>query len=143
MKIAFLLTNHVRTNVRSIEDLKENLNYVFSQFDATEIDFFYSTWFSEDVDFTKLKEVLELKVLDIETEDEYCFSTRKYASDFEVFIENYKNNSSDYNYFSAHSMSNNWKGGFNIFYKLDRGLRIIKDYEKKNGLNYQLKEKIV
>lgn len=136
MNIAILLTGQVRQYF----DVKSNINNLISALvDKCNIDLFCTTNFDSNIDFNKLQNDFDFKLLDIETYNEY---TKNFINDHDQFINFcnfYKNNNADYLRFSNRDWENKvWKNVPVIFHKLHRGLRLIQKYSDIHGIQYDI-----
>lgn len=141
MKLAFLLTGHIRENCITIDSLKENIDYALTEFGKDEVDFFATTWYSDSTDYQALRQKFDIKILDIETENEYASLLREWTKEYQYFLMNYTNDDPGYLAYSDPHFQNHIRpdlslGSINVVYKPFRGIRLINEYGLKNGIQY-------
>jgi hypothetical protein len=135
MNIAVLFTGEIRIT----HDVVQNIKYLFSDLTDVNIDFFCTTWYKKDIDIRTIQELFEFKIFDVETYNKYTTQFVKNYKDFEKFVDSYKNEDYEYNLRSDHDrLSGVWKNVPVIFYKLNRGINLINEYQRVNNINYDL-----
>jgi len=135
MNIAILITG----KLRRFHDLKQNINFLFEDIENVNLDYFCTTNFELDVDFKSLQDEFDFKILDVESYDENTIQFIKDANNFINFVENYKNEDPDYICFAEQSRKENvWYHMPVTFHKLNRGIRLIENYQIKNNKKYDI-----
>lgn len=136
MNIAILLTGQIRQYF----DVKRNIHNLVSDLsDKCNIDLFCTTNFEPNIDFNKLQQDFNFKILDIETYDEYTSQFIKNHDEFINFCNLYKNDNPWYLRFSNRDWENKvWKNIPVIFHKLHRGMKLIQRYSEINSIHYDI-----
>lgn len=134
MNIAVLFTGQVRLN----HSFKENIDFFLSDANYN-FDFFCSTWFEENINYSNLQNLFNFKVFDVETYNSYTSFLIKDYENFHKFCLNYKSEDLQYkNYSHPGWIDASWKHSPTVFYKLYKGYNIINQYSLKNNKKYDL-----
>jgi len=130
MRIAVLITGFYRPYC----DYEKNIKALFSEVTNVEIDFFMTTWY--DPSLTNLKHE-NYKVVDVESQSVYVNELKNH-NEFLSFVNSYKNDDPLYHKWSLQGESPAKYVTPFIYYKLNRGLNIIKKYSLLNNRTYDL-----
>ena len=130
MRIAVLLTGFYRPYC----DYETNIKSLFDEIPNVEIDLFFTTW--HDPLLTSLKHE-NYKVVDIESQSIYVNDIYNH-SEYISFVNRYKNETPLYKKWSLCGESPAKYNTPFIYYKLNRGLNIIKKYSLYNNIKYDL-----
>lgn len=135
MNIAVLFTGQIRLN----HDISENIKSLFSELNNINVDFFASTWYESNIDYKSVENLFNFKIFDVENYNQYTTQFIKDYDKFSEFCINYKNECVNYNSISEHDRVNGvWKNIPMIFYKLNRGIKLIEKYQELNNIKYDL-----
>lgn len=135
MNIAILITG----KLRRFHNFKKNINFLFEDCNNSNIDYFCTTNFENDVDFNSLQNEFNFKILDIESYNDSTVQFIKDADNFINFVENYKNDDLNYIRFAEQSRKDkSWYHMPCVLYKLNRGMKLIEYYQNKNNKKYDL-----
>jgi len=135
MKIAILYTGEYRTpSLTNFDNFISNIRNLLDEFSEDEIDIFLTTWHkpNQDIAFNNFK------IVDCETQSKYINDILNYE-EYEKFLCNYNNKDPIYNKWTpVEDMQRVSLITPYIYYKLHRGLNIIKKYSEVNNINYDL-----
>lgn len=135
MNIAVLFTGQIRPN----DTIVENIKFLFSNFNDVHIDYFCTTWYQSDVDYKSIERLFDFKIFDIETYNQYTTQFIKDYDNYEDHCKTYKSDDAIYNIRSETDRLNGvWKNVPIIFYKLQRGIKLIEKYQLTNRIKYDL-----
>ena len=136
-RIAILITGLPRFTF----DLKSNIfDFFISKELKDKVDLFLCTWFDDSVDFKKLQEEMNFKVLDVSTQSLYTNSYLiKDFNNFNDFCKTYKNEDRLYiNYSLPYYINSSPLTSMYQIYQINRGFNIIKNYSLVNNIKYDI-----
>lgn len=137
MKIAVLFTGQIRPNDN--DNIGENIQFLFSNLKGVDVDYFCTTWYQSNMNYSMIESMLNFKIFDIETYNQYTTQFVKDYNKFAEHCENYKTDNKEYILRSDHDRVNGvWKNIPIIFYKLQRGIKLIEQYQLLNNIKYDM-----